>query len=163
MKPTTRPHSTPRFDHRHTMGFSFMELLVVFAIIGVVAAIGAVGFRNFVHHESLEAAASDMYTTLSDARSATLASEYGEQYGVHIETDRIIRFRGATYNPSSTLNQTIDFRGVRVEAALTGGPTVLFERQTGTTTNSGTITLIHKISLAEKTITLFTSGIVSSP
>lgn len=152
-----RPHN------HHTTGFSFIEVLVVVAIIGVLAALGVLGFRNFVYSQSLQTATQDLYTTLSDARSATLASEYGAQFGVYIEPNRITRFRGSTYSSASPFNQVIDFRGITVTHSLSGGATILFEKQTGRTTNSGTITLTNQTTLASQTVTLYSSGIISVP
>ena len=146
-----------------TRGFSFFELLIVFAIIGILALVIASGFRNFVHHERLETAAHDLYTMLADARSATLASEYGEQFGVRVEPDRIIRFRGAAYSPSSASNQVQPLAGITVTSSLSGGPEIVFEKQTGRTTNSGTIQLTNQTTLASITLTVYASGIVSIP
>ncbi len=148
---------------RPTSGFSLIELLVVVGILGVLATLLFVGFQNFTQQTSLETATQNLYTALTEARSATLASEYGSQYGVRIESDRIIRFRGPTYNALDANNQTTTFRGIVATTTLSGGPTILFQKQTGTTTNSGTIRLTNEATLASTTMTVYITGIVSIP
>ena len=159
------PH--PRYTtgrHRTLQrGFSVIEVLVVAALLGMLAAIALSGFGNLARHAALESATHNLYTALSEARSATLASEFGEQFGVRIEEDRFIRFRGAAYNPAAATNDIVFFSGVTVTTTLAGGPTIMFAKQTGTTTNSGTITLTHQSTLASTTLTLYSSGVVSAP
>jgi len=132
-------------------GFSLVEILVVIAIMSALATLGVVGFRNFIQHEELQRATHDLYTILTDARSATLASEYGDQYGVYIEPSRVTRFRGALYDPQSQSNQATYFSGVALQADIAGGNTVLFEKQTGSTAGNGTITLTEHATLASTT------------
>ncbi|MDZ4284441.1 MAG: hypothetical protein U1A28_01290, partial [Patescibacteria group bacterium] len=65
--------------------------------------------------------------------------------------------------PSDTFNQVVLLRGITATTTLAGGSTIVFEKQTGKTANSGTIKLIHGTSLASTTMTLYSSGILSIP
>lgn len=143
-------------------GFTVVELLVVITIAAMLAVVAIAGFRNFVHHERLETAAQDLYTALSEARSATLASEQGQQYGVRIEDDRLIRFRGSSYNAADSANQITYFPGVTATTTLSGGPTIIFARQTGEASSSGTIRLTHAVTLASTTLSVSASGLISA-
>ncbi len=143
-------------------GFTLIEVLVVCVILGGLALIGTVGFRNFVEHARLESATHALYTALSDARSAALSAERGEQYGVAIEPGRFIRFRGGEYDPADSQNQVTEFAGITATAELEGGATtVVFEKRTGRAAQSGVITLVQDATNASTTLTIAPSGVVS--
>jgi len=144
-------------------GFSLLEIMTVIAIMGTLAVLGMAGFRNFVQQAALDTATGDVYTALSDARSATLASEYGEQFGVYVEANRITRFRGSAYDETSPFNQVIALPGIAVTTTLEDGPEILFERRTGRSSNHGSIRLTQGSTNASTTMTIYTSGIVSIP
>lgn len=54
-------------------GYSFIELLVVFSIIGILSTIGIASFVNFNNSKSLDGAASDVSNTLTLARQRALS------------------------------------------------------------------------------------------
>lgn len=150
------------FPNAGRSGFTLIEVLVVCVILGGLAFIGAIGFRNFVQHARLESATHDLYTVLSDARSAAISAERGEQYGVAIEPSRIIRFRGGEYDPADPHNQVTEFFGITATAELDGGATaVIFEKRTGRAAQSGAITLVQEATNASTTLTIAPSGVVS--
>jgi len=147
----------------HTGGFALIELLVVSVILGALALIGAAGFRNVVEQGRLESATHGLYTALTDARSAALAAEHGAPYGVQIEPERVVLFRGGEYDPLDPRNRSVEFSGITATAALDDGSSaVVFEKRTGRTAGSGTITLLQEATQASTTLTVHPSGVVSA-
>jgi|GEM_PF-3307928 len=62
--------------------FGVVEILVVIALLGLIVAIVIVGFRSWQDKAALASAIRDIESVLKLARSKTLASEGGAQYGV---------------------------------------------------------------------------------
>ncbi len=125
-------------------GFSFMELVVVIGILALLSLITFQLFRTFTSAESLMKDARQVVSELNKAQSLTLSSKDADQYGVHLETSRITLFKGALYiststtNISSTLSPLVRISPISLAG---GGSDVIFQRLTGETTQTGTITL----------------------
>ena len=127
---------------QYTRGFTFVEILVVVAIISVLAAITSDAFKNFHRSASLRVASQETYQALVDARNNTLASEGDSVHGVHIEPTKVVRFVGSSYSSTSPANVEYQFEGgVTAATSLTGGTSeIVFERLTGIPNASGNIT-----------------------
>ncbi|MBI2097182.1 MAG: type II secretion system protein [Candidatus Sungbacteria bacterium] len=124
-------------------GFTLVEVLVTLAALAILGTIVLGAFSRFRTSAQLDGAVRQILSTLRLAQSKTLASETSYQYGVRIETDHIILFRGAVYTASST-NETTDFPSGVVASNVSlagGGIDVIFDRLTGNTSESGSVTL----------------------
>ncbi len=124
-----------------------MELVVVVAILGVMATLSVVSLSNFLKKESLASTASALAGAIREARSRTLASVKGQQYGVRIDSDRFAVFSGAAYSADSAETPYIFPNGVRATTAI---PNVVFSRVTGNSSASGTIDLYVTSSASTK-------------
>lgn len=143
-------------------GLTFVEALVVMAIIAILAVFVVSVFQNMNTTSALRVSTQEVYTSLLEARNNTLASNDDTIFGVHIEEEEMILFTGATYSstsPSSTVYALL--RGVTATSSLTGGAIdIVFQRLTGFPSATGTITLFSETQNASTTLTIYGSGLV---
>lgn len=146
---------------RSATGFSLVELLIAIAIFVMLGALSVQSFANFSRSKGLATSASVLASALRDARSRTLASVGGSQYGVKVDTDRFTLFKGATFSSSTPENQTTMLLGGVM--ASTSMPIVVFDRVTGLSSASGTIDLYlpRAFGGAVKTVSIERTGIVN--
>lgn len=139
-----------------------VELIVVFGIIALLATVVVFAFSNFSRYFALRTAAQDVQVSLIYARNATLAADLRTVHGVHIDSNRIIEFVGPTYDSASSTNIIHEFPDtVTATYAITGGGSdIVFTRLSGTTQQSGTITITESVSGASSTLRVYASGLV---
>lgn len=147
-------------------GFTLIELLISLAIAGILVAVGVAAFSTMNRGEALQLEADKIVSLLGAARADTLAAKGGAQYGVHFEERKAVRFQGTTYSASDPNNRVQELhREVKISATalLGGGSEVLFQKLTGRTAQSGTVTLTL-VSDASKTkiVTIARTGVAYS-
>jgi prepilin-type N-terminal cleavage/methylation domain-containing protein len=126
-----------------TKGFTVVELLITFAILGIISSIIIFSFSSQNSSSSLEKDASRVVSILNQARSLTLSSKENASYGVHFEEGEVILFKdsyveGNSENITTSLNSLIMISGV----SLSGGvEELVYERFSGEVDATGTVTL----------------------
>lgn len=147
-------------------GSTLIEILAVVAIISIISSILFFSFSKLNDYQAIDKETLGVISVLNNARSLTLSSKGGTQYGVHIEEDRITLFKGGTYSSSDPENVTHNLNtAVHISSyALSGGGSdIIFERLTGGTDQNGTITLSLRNDISNsKIITIFVTGTVQS-
>ena len=140
------------------LGFSIVEVLIVIAIFAIAATIVLSTFVNAGSAQALEKDVARITSLIERARSLTLSSYEGSRYGVHIESDDVTLFKGATYsagvpdNVIETLNTKVEITGYVIAG---GGADIVFDRLTGETAQTGTIT----VSLKSAPLLFFTVSV----
>ncbi|HEY4476804.1 MAG TPA: prepilin-type N-terminal cleavage/methylation domain-containing protein [Candidatus Paceibacterota bacterium] len=147
-------------------GFTILEFLVVISIIVLVATIIIIPFKQFRDNQVLDNTVNDVLAVLADARGKTLSSEGDSQYGVNFVSDLATLFKGDTFLGAGTLGNEeieINYPATLSTISLTGGgSSIVFERLTGTTANSGTIVISLSNSEPQtRTIIISSAGVVS--
>lgn len=141
--------------------FTLVELLLIVGILIILTAISVPTFRYFQKESDLNNSTQGIINTLRLAQNKTLASERESNYGVHFEAEKFILFKGASYDPSATNNETHNLpQSVEIyEINLAGGETkVVFDRLTGETNQFGKVSLRLKSDYSK----ISTVGIKSS-
>jgi prepilin-type N-terminal cleavage/methylation domain-containing protein len=146
---------------RFQKGFSFIELMLVLAIAGLLVGVSLGGFSRMSASKALQADASIVKSVVEDARSRTLAARADSEYGVRFESTRVILFKGSSYVSGASTNVISDLNSrVSLSAALTGGGSeIIFERLTGKASKGGTVT-VSVSGGATKILSISTSGII---
>lgn len=146
----------------HAKGFTFVEILMVLAIISILAAILVVSFQNINDHSTLRVSTQEVETALLSARNKTLASENDSVYGVHIDERRVIEFMGPTYSSTTPTTTAYAFMGpVTATSTLSsGGADIVFSRLTGYANATGTVTLLNTKSGATSSVVIHASGLI---
>jgi len=132
---------------RWARAFSTIELLVVVAIILFLAATGVISYLSFKSQTELSVWANNIVESVALAKNKTLQAEYGEQHGVHFETDRFVLFRGSAYNVASASNiiyilpDSLEIATISLNMATAD---VVFKKIIGQTDNYGSIVLQQK-------------------
>ena len=145
-------------------GVTFVELVVSIAIMIALATLSFAVLREGNPNRSLDQAEEYILSGFEDARARTLGADGGQQYGIYLATTTITLFKGDTYSKTDPHNRITTLpRQVRIATTtLSGGVnTIIFERLTGYTTSTGTLTLIHEgDSYASSTAIIEETGIL---
>ena len=125
-------------------GFTFIEIVIVLAILLILFAITVGSFSQFNKSVTLGRDAEKIISMLNQARTNTIASKGGIQYGVHFESAKAVIFSGAVYNPNALDNDPFYLKTFESLSSISlegGGSEIVFSRVTGTTPNFGSVTL----------------------
>ncbi len=143
-------------------GFTFVEILIVLAIMAILAAISLAGMSRYGARQQHTQLVTELKSGLTEARSKSMASLEDTTYGVYMGTSTIEYFAGSVVTPGNSANQIIPIpAAVTVIPRLTGAATdVLFARVTGEPDVVGTIDVVDTRSIATTTITIYASGLV---
>jgi len=146
-------------------GYSFLEIIIVFAIMSFLLLFTTDVFSSFSKDRVLYAESERALSTISEARSKTISSKSGSEYGVHFEQLKIVFFKGAVFNSLDPNNKEVFFSGgVEIyNISLNGGSADLFFKKfTGETDKYGTVSLRLKRDNSKiKIIKINQSGVVS--
>lgn len=151
-------------SNSRSKGITLIELLVGIGILIILAAMSALAFRYFQRESDLNNSTKEIIAFLRLAQNKTLASEGASQYGVFFNTlttpHEYILFKGSDYTLRDTsfdeihkLPKTIEI----YEIDLQGGSEVVFDRLTGTTSQSGSVSL-RLISEPSRIRTIYIEG-----
>ena len=146
---------------RKNVGMSFIETTIVIGILALIATLSMSSFINFAKSEALKSNTSAIVSGLREARSKTLASVGGSQFGVKVDNDRFTSFQGSTFSSSTPGNVTFMFSSyVRATSSI---GTFVFSKLTGNSSASGTIAVYIPSDLSiKKTVSVQTTGLVNS-
>lgn len=143
-------------------GFSLVELLIVISLSIILTTVVVISYRSIGQNTDLNTLTQRLVSTLDRARERTVSSENDANFGVHIQSDRYIEFKGPTYNASASdnINHIFSSKFEVSSINLTGGGSdVIFDRLSGQTSQSGTLVLRAKNDPANtKTIRVQSEG-----
>lgn len=127
------------YNIKKQKGFTLMEVLVVVAILMIIAAISLSSWLSFSDTTALSNNAKMIETKIKLAKSYSLSALNDVNYGVHLEAGSITIFPNDTaYTFGDPDNQVFTLTdGVEIYDGV--GNSIIFDRLTGTTANSGNI------------------------
>lgn len=127
----------------HNKGFTMIEIMIVVGLLMIFGSLALVSFQVSRNTRDLTAATQNVLSVLRLAQARTLSGENDSVWGVHLEQNQIVLFRGPTFAGAPfvepyDLSSSIEL----VTIALNGGGSdVIFNRITGTTDQNGTFVL----------------------
>ena len=146
-------------------GITLFEVLIVIAIIGIIVAISVSQFSKVRVIQILQNTGEDIVSASNKAKTQTLASLDSSEYGVHFQSDKIVIFKGTSYNQNDSSNEIINVLSPATisEISLSGGGSdFYFNRLTGTPSKTGTIKIsISSDANLNKTINISATGSAS--
>lgn len=113
-------------------GFSLFEVLIVIGILGVVALFTVGIDTRSISRSTASAESTVLLQMLIHARSRAMNNEYQMPHGVYIDTNNFVLFRGSSYDPLATENESTP-RSTQVSVDPTPPITVVFTQLSGTT------------------------------
>ena len=146
-------------------GITVLELLVVLAVLGIIFSIILPQFSKMRENQVLKSGVQDILSSLSKARSQTLASLNSLNYGVHFEADKIIIFTGTGFTGGAAGNEIINIitpatiSNVALGAGSPASGDVFFNRLSGSPNTNGTVTI--STTNYSKIITIWATGVVN--
>jgi Tfp pilus assembly protein FimT len=144
-------------------GVTTIEIIAVLAIMAIITFIVSGAFSSSTGRQALDKKTAIVISLIDQARNQTLSSKADSAYGVHFETAKAVLFVGPTYSSTATSTNVVEPINPLVRISTIslagGGSDVLFNRLTGETAQSGTITLsLLASSTQQKVITIYATG-----
>lgn len=147
-------------------GFTLIEILIVIATLSILASAVIINFHDFQLNADLNNEAEKILNIVKLAQNKTLASEEGSSYGIHLENNLYVLFKGQVYSNSSIDNlyyellPSVEIYEINLNG---GGQDIIFNRVTGETSQSGNFKLKLKSSDSRtETISVISSGHIFS-
>lgn len=141
-------------------GFSYVQLLLVIALLAVLAAIASPYYLAWQTRQQARTASATLWADLHYAQSRAMQLEQGEPWGVHIDNSlhQYVIFRGSSYNSADSYNEPINYAGT---VTISPSADIIFAGLTGTTT-AATLTITPEALPSEaQTITINAQGLIT--
>lgn len=128
-------------------GISIAEIIVVVAILSVILAVALSQFSEMRERQVLKSAVSNILSSLNKAQAQTTASLQSSSYGVHLESNQVIIFKGMVFSSGDPDNEVMEIKSpANISNVTFGGVSgnsgdVYFNRIWGTPNHIGTITV----------------------
>ena len=148
-------HKTKNKTRIAIRGFTLIELVVVIAISVLLVLVTISFFSSFRDTQVLQGETSQALSLLNKAQSYTLNSKSDSEYGVRINGNQLILFKGLAFSSSSPGNEAYILHPAVAIASTTlssGGFDVIFDRLTGDTSNDGSFTVFVKARPEQKNV-----------
>ncbi len=137
-------------------GFTLIEVLLVVAIIGVIAAFSAPIYQSLSNNNELDVALNVMIQDLYRAQSYSRNIADDKPWGVAINGQTITLFRGSSY---ATRDSAFDDNYLVPDVIqLTGSSQVLYAKLTGLPQSTASISLVAPIGT--RVVTVNSKGLV---
>ncbi len=138
-----------------TCGFTYIELLIVVALLGIVLSV-SIPFSMSSLSQTTIIEERDVLVSLVliSARSHALANINQTSHGVHIDTAQheYTLFQGNVFNPSDIANKKIPFGNENITVSSSGAD-IIFEALSGNVIRGvGVVTLTHEDTSLEVTL-----------
>ncbi|MBU0598294.1 type II secretion system GspH family protein [Patescibacteria group bacterium] len=140
-------------------GFTFVEVLLVIGILGVVVSLSIPFYQSFQVSNQLDNISQEVAQTLRRAQNKAMASEYFSAHGVHLQAQQFILFKGDSYNPADAFNEVVDIPS-SILITYNAGPDVVFSGIKGEASYAGLITITTNNG-ESKSISINEMGVVN--
>lgn len=138
-----------------------MEFMVVIAISALLVFLTIGIFSSFRDTQVLQGETSQALSIINKAQSYTLNSRGDSEYGVRVNADQLILFKGLAFSSSSPSNEAYVLHPavlISNTALAGGGSDIIFNRLTGDTSNNGSFRVSLKSDGTQKN-TIFISQV----
>ncbi|MBI2609983.1 prepilin-type N-terminal cleavage/methylation domain-containing protein [Candidatus Giovannonibacteria bacterium] len=140
----------PNFSKNLAGGFTFIELIIVIAIIGIIATYGIIAGIDSYRKQNLRSQVDEAIFALEKARSEAINNISGADHGVYLANPTaLILFRGNTYGAQPAYNLPLEKNPALSFSNTCTNNEVVFSKVSGETGNCNL-----KISNSQKTFTI---------
>lgn len=149
-------------NNKNKKGMTSLELLVVAAVLGIILSVVIPQFSKTRELQVIKSGVQDVLSSIDKARGATLSSLNSSEYGVHLESDKVIIFKGIVFSAGAPDNETISITSPATISTITltgGAVDVYFNRLSGAPSATGSI--VVSSPNFSKTITISATGSAS--
>lgn len=143
--------------------FTIIEVIVVIGITALLAGLSLPISGSFLSRNELSSESVKITDSLRRARTQSMYGAQDSVWGVHFTSSDYTIFRGSSYNPADSYNNTTSLPGVLSISAITingGGSDIIFDRVSGTTSTFGTTTISNDASEI-RTIVVNSAGTIN--
>lgn len=142
-------------------GFTLIEFLIVIAILALVAGAILWSLNSFRSRQAVKNTRGEIISALALVRARSLNGLNDKAHGVNFNNEQMTIFSGTTFSAGAPDNQVISLPLVSLSLNLAGGESVVFDRLTGATTNTGTIVINSLSGNDTATVTILSTGLVA--
>lgn len=128
-------------------GFTLVELLIVFAIVGILTTLGIAAYNSYNSNQTVQSSAADVETMLNTAKSRSLTQVIPTSCGVvpvtGYQVDVTIAAQQYTLSAKCGSLQVITTANLPPNVTFAAGstPSVFFNISTGTVASTATISI----------------------
>lgn len=134
---------------KNNKGISVAEIIVAMAIFMIAIAISTFSYQSWQKKVQVINSIDELRSTLLYAQQLSTAAAQNNTWGVHLEEDSYVLFKGSFYNESDPDNASRTISGAIIlnptSTFSTGaggyGPDIVFYKFTGQTANTGTVSI----------------------
>lgn len=135
---------------RNTQGFTFLELIISIGVLVLLVSLGLASLFQSRNVREMTATGHNVLSVVRQAQAHTIAAKENSQWGVRLEADRFILFRGATYagSPFTQIHPLPAYLEIANITLAGGGVEIVFNRLDGRTNQAGSFEVRAKASLS---------------
>ncbi|MCX7779082.1 MAG: hypothetical protein N2259_02465 [Patescibacteria group bacterium] len=142
------------FIFRKSLSFSFLEGLLVIAILGIIFSLSTIAFIRFQKTYELKTTANELFQNLKRAQAKAMSQEQDKNWGIKFEPENK-KYYLCSDNCTTNLETFTYSTNINLTSSLNP---IIFQKLSGTLTTAGTINL--NLDSQTKTITITTAGLI---